>query len=531
MAVEYPLSLIIKAVDKATAPLRAINARMKQFTAPVRKLNNSFRALSEEAGIPRLAKAVGRVGGSLRKVGSETMALGLKITAMAAGAAYGLYHIVRGAVDAGDKLGEMAQRVGLSVDAYAQLQFAAAQADVEQEQFTSSMDQFNKRLGEMKAGGGAMLEFLQKVSPVLARQMKGAKSNEEALGLMTNAFEMLALEGKPASMSVDEFRKSAKGMANASKIAALASATMGKGGLQMGQFFAQGAKVIGEAKDKYHDLAGSQAKFAEESGKLDNAMRETELAFSGLRNAAAAELFPALTELSKAITDILVGEAGNLKIWAKEAGAEISKWVKEGGVKRLVKDLKDLWNRVQTVIDRLGGFLNVLKIVAGYMALDLVVAIAGLVKSVWGLSAALLASPVGVFVLALAALAFVGYELYENWDVFKRLLGDIWDTLKAINEVKISKLSDIWSTEGREIAELNKGARPPSIADDLAQAKPSGRPQFNINRANVPGAVPNRNEAHVTVDFANLPKGARVTQDPRSTAPLDLSMGYSMVTP
>jgi hypothetical protein len=175
--------------------------------------------------------------------------------------------------------------------------------------------------------------------------------------------------------------------------------------------------------------------------------------------------------------------------------------------------------------------LNVLKIVAGYMALDLVVAIAGLVKSVWGLSAALLASPVGVFVLALAALAFIGYELYENWDVFKRLLGDIWDTLKAINEVKISKLSDIWSTEGREIAELNKGARPPSIADDLAQAKPSGRPQFNINRANVPGAVPNRNEAHVTVDFANLPKGARVTQDPRSTAPLDLSMGYSMVTP
>src|SRR3990172_1066737 len=161
MAVEYPLSLIIKAVDKATAPLRAINARMKQFTAPVRKLNNSFRALSEEAGIPRLPKAFGRVGGSLRKVGGETMALGLKITAMAAGAAYGLYHIVRGAVDAGDKLGEMAQRVGLSVDAYAQLQFAAAQADVEQEQFNSSMDQFNKRLGEMKGGGGARLEFFQ----------------------------------------------------------------------------------------------------------------------------------------------------------------------------------------------------------------------------------------------------------------------------------------------------------------------------------------------------------------------------------
>ncbi len=35
-------------------------------------------------------------------------------------------------------------------------------------------------------------------------------------------------------------------------------------------------------------------------------------------------------------------------------------------------------------------------------------------------------------------------------------------------------------------------------------------------------------EAHVTVDFSNLPRGARVEADPQTTTPIDLGMGYSM---
>ena len=40
-----------------------------------------------------------------------------------------------------------------------------------------------------------------------------------------------------------------------------------------------------------------------------------------------------------------------------------------------------------------------------------------------------------------------------------------------------------------------------------------------------------RSEARVQVDFSNLPKGARVSQDPQGTADLDLSMGYAMALP
>ena len=76
MATEYPLSLVIKAVDQVTAPLREINKQIASATAPVRKLNNAFRALSEEAGVPRLMKAVKGVGSAVASVGRKATALG-----------------------------------------------------------------------------------------------------------------------------------------------------------------------------------------------------------------------------------------------------------------------------------------------------------------------------------------------------------------------------------------------------------------------------------------------------------------------
>jgi ATP:corrinoid adenosyltransferase len=544
MATEYPLSLIIKAVDKATAPLRAINERMKHLTAPVRKLNNSFKALADEAGIPRLMKSFAGAGKAIASVGRETVALGLKMSAMAAGAGYAVYRIMRGAVDAGDKLGEMAQRVGLSVDAYAQLQFAAAQADVEQEQFNAAMDQFNKRLGEAKAGGGPLLEFLNKVSPALARQVKGAEGTEEALGLMTSAFERVT---------------------DPSKRAALAAAVFGKSGLQMGQFLGQGSKAIGEQRRRYFELAGSQEKFAKDAGDADNAIRETETAFLGLRNAAAGELFPALTELARALADVLAGNRGALLGWARETGAAISAWVKSGGIDRLVTSMKEWRDTIGNVVDRLGGLKGVLMIVGAYMALPAVAAAASLAsslvsvgfqvgklagrlgmllapslasmataigrfsfssliaglgaatKSAWAFTTAILANPITWIAVGVLALSAAIYALYKNWKSLRELTAsETWGATKEMAKHPLEALGTAKDWWGKTLFGGGAEAARPTLGAAGAGPTPAGGQS---------------SEAHVTVDFANLPKGARVTQDPRSTAPLDLSMGYSMVTP
>lgn len=507
---EFPLSLVIRAVDKATAPLRAINERIAKFTAPVRKLNNSFRAFADEAGLPRLVKGFRGVGSAARNVASEAAGLGVRLAGMAAGAGFALYSVVRGAVDAGDELGMMAERVGLSVDAYAQLRYAAAQADVEQEQFNSAMDKFNRNLGDAKAGGGALLAFLQKVSPALAAQMVAAKGTDEALGLMTKAFERVTDPGKRA---------------------ALASAAFGKGAAQMGVFLGQGSKAIEEQRARYLELAGSQADFAKGADGLDMAMRDTEMAFGGLRNAAAAELFPALTELAKALAGVLAGNRGELKVWAKETGAALSEWVKGGGLARLVAGLKDLAGSAKTVVGAMGGLKGVAVAVGLVMGGGLLSSVVGLVQAFVALApaigsvGALLGSalvPALPFLAAALGLAAAGTAIYKEWDNLKTLFTDftlkgglldtLWQMLKDVqNLMPHNVLGNAGAWWGKT---LGITGAPTGAATGAAAAAASG--------AQVP--------TEVNVTFANVPKGVRVDQDP-GTAPVNLDLGYSMELP
>lgn len=524
---KFPLSLVIRAVDKATAPLRAINERIQRFTAPVRKLNNAFQNMSAEMGLPRLMKSVRGVGASIRSVGSEALGLGLKISAMAAGAGYALYSMVRGAVDTGDKLGEMAKRVGLSVDAYAQLQYAAAQADVEQEQFNAAMDQFNKRLGEAKLGGGPLLEFLKKSSPALAKQMRGASGASEGLLLLSDAFEKVTDPGKRA---------------------ALAAAAFGKSGLQMGQFLGQGTKALEEQRSAYLALAGSQEKFAAGAGDLDNAMRDTETAFLGMRSTVMGELAPALTELAKAITRVIGENRGGLAKWASETNAAIMGWVQGGGVDRLVVGLREIAGTVERVVEKLGGLKGAAIATGLVMSGSLLASIASLAQSLWGLASAVLPvvakafmllwptiasvgaaiwgalAPIAPFVAAALGLAAAGYAIWKEWDNLKLLFTDftkpggllqtLWEMLKDLPELLIgggiARNAASWWGNALGIT----GGAPTGAATGAATAGP---------QASMAG------QAHVMVDFSNMPRGVRVSTDSASTADIDMSRGYSMV--
>lgn len=500
MAKEFPLSLVIKAVDRATAPLRKINERINKFTAPVRKLNNSFKALSDEAGIPRLTKSFKGVWSALGKVGKEALSLGLKIGAMAAGASFALYRIVKGAVDSGDELATMAQRVGLGVDAYAQLQYAAAQADVDAEQFNGSMDQFNKRLGELRAGGGP----LKALGDAFSTQLKNAKGPEEAFALVTKAAE--------------RFKDPAKK-------AAFAAVVFGKSGLQMGQFLGQGSAEIDKQRHRFLELAGSQQKFADGASALDNALRETSTAFEGTRNAAMAELFPALTKLAEAATKFIVKNRDGIVAWAKEAAEAIGKWVSGGGIDRLAAGLGDLAKNVGRLAEALGGLKGVLGIVALVMSSGLIASVLSLGGALWKVGAvaipflikagmllapmlkslfvmmAPLAAPALAFAAALAGVAAAIYQVYSNWSSLKELFTD-WNGRAGLPAT---------------VAQMFGGAFDPGASPALGAAgaaKPVGA---------------SKSESHVVIDLNNAPRGTRVTQSTSGPTELDFSLGYSMV--
>lgn len=585
MAIKYPLSLIVQAVDKATAPLRRINAQVqrmqRRFTAPFQRLGNRLAALGREAGFPRLQDGFKGVGSAVGNVGREVSALAKRLVATASIAGVALFAITRSAVDAGDAQAMMADRLKVSVDAYAQLSFAAAQADVSQEQFNTSMDQFNRRLGEAKAGTGSLAGLLKRVSPALLAQLKGAGGNEEAFRLMADAMSKLEDPGKRA---------------------ALAAAAFGKSGTVMVGMLAEGNAKIDERRRRFLELAGSQEKFARGAGDLDNAMREASTAFLGLRSAALGELFPAFTELTKVLTELLAGNRGRLADWAREVGAAIGEWVKGGGVQRLVDGFKNFVAVGEKVVGMIGGWPVLLGGLALVIAGPLLGALAGLVTAVATLGAAIGFTPIGWLIAGLAALVAGAVLLWRNFDAIRAVVGPVFAPLGQALKGLWAQLQRLWAllapvlmpvlrflgkvlgtvlvaqvmmlgaaltgiahlltriikgfantidmavAAGKAIVEWFQAAweKVKPLVDLLREAfseggetagaprlltQPEGaRPILGAAGALAAGGL-QESSARVAVDFANLPRGARVTADPKGTAALDLSMGYSMVTP
>ena len=528
MATDHDLNLTLRVFDEGSSKLAAFAAKL-----------GAMQKAGAKFALP-IVQGVAGVGSALGRVGSEALGLGLRFAGLAAGAGFALWRIVDGAVEAGDKLGEMADRVGLGVDAFASLQYAAAQADVDQEQFNTALDQFNKRLGEAKAGGGGLLTFLNKVSPALAEQVKHATSTEEGLSLMTDAFKRIEDPGKRA---------------------ALAAAAFGRSGLQMGNFLHQGSAAIQEQQRRFLELAGSQERFARGAGELDNTMRDASVAFLGLRNAAAGALFPAITKLTAGVTDFLAKNRDGIVRWAENAGAAISRWVDGGGLQRLGSSLESLVGSVVRFVDAVGGIQNVAIGAGLVMAGPLLSSVVGLGSALWTLGAAVvpplvagigslavalvpaalnfaaLALAAGPFLIIAGSIALVGKTIYDNWGNLKMIFSDLVaevERLGGVLNIIKNPLSAVVSAAGfvrrgfGGEGDPNSGLTPEARAR-AARFNAAGAAPFNAEAARP--ALSSTNDARVSVSFDNLPRGARVTTDPASTAPVSTDVGYSMAVP
>jgi hypothetical protein len=543
------LRLVIKAVDNATIPLASMTRKLnvmaktaERIGKPFANFGSALKGFGEKTGLVALGKSVGDVGSAVGTVAKRFAGL-----ATVAGA--GLYAVIHSSVEAGDKLSEMSKRTGIAVDTYAALQYSAAQADVEQEQFNAAMDKFNRNLGAAKAGGGSLLTLLNKISPALALQVKGAKSTSEALGLMTEAFTKTTDTGKRAELS---------------------GAAFGRSGLQVGTWLAQGTSEIQKQSDAYILMVGSQKRYAAESDNLDNTLRDSKMAFLGVRNVIATELFPVVGDLAKELTKFLVSSRSEISRWARESATLIRAWVKGGGLRQLKDDFLVVAHAVASVVRWLGPTKTA---VAGVTAVSwpLVNALGGLsfnmiavavkaapmlVQSLgWIVTTAL---PVVGVLASMGAAAgmlwaimhpaetstFLGTMLREI-DALKPAFAWLDDKVKGI-DAEVNKKLGITPGHGRNINNLTREQRDQLGAQDTraildnglspagllksgtawwGNQLPSQKWSHGTDAAAIVRAPPTA-ETKVTVDFVNAPKGTRVKPEP-SSVDFDWSLGFS----
>lgn len=521
------LSIVIRTVDQATAKIKAINDRLDAATKPIRNFKEALGDLRSKSGLDDVIggfKGVGSaIGDLLGKVALIGGVIGL------AGA--GMMHLIGEFDDLGDK----AERFGVSVDFLAQMRYAAEKAGAPLADLDTGMEAFSVSLGKARAGTGRMLAFLSKVSPALASQLKGAKSNEAAFDILADAMAKIT---DPA------------------KKAALATATLGSASLA--PLMSKGAKGVKELRDKYLEFAGSQEKAADEAGKVDDSLHDLKASTDGIKAALVEGLAPAIG-----------GIVVRLREWFKENRENVRDFAASLGEK-LPGAFASLISGVRTVIDTLEPFFNSttkIKIALGVLA---AVMVGPLVSAIATLGIALLTTPIGWILGGLALLGGAAYMLIKHWGPVKDFFVAIWESITGafkaaweditaivdkikesidwiIDKLGVTKVGDALTqfqqhgTGGGFDVDLGKAFGPQSAQTDQAaktdQAIDEMRKQMALVAATqaaaaVQAALPGAPQAAtIKVDFANVPKGTRVKTDPSSTADVDLSVGYQMGWP
>lgn len=195
----------------------------------------------------------------------------------------------------------------------------------------------------------------------------------------------------------------------------------------------------------------------------------------------------------------------------------------------------------------------------------------GIVTAIGGVSLAM----IGTVALVIAAIASIGAAIYlivKHWDGlcesfayawdlavqgakdvasgFASWVGSVWDSIGAAASKYFSNIFDSIKTDFARLVGFFSskvqsllGFLPESIRTELGFSNQLAAPQGSAglgapamsamsSAMPQPFAMPaQENQSRVTVDFQNLPRGTRVSSDPRNSGGLDLSLGYSMVSP
>lgn len=555
---KVPVEIIVKALDKTAPALASMAKRMTALKATVGRLN-PFSGLTKALGDSAFGQAARRFGRALgtkaieggltqvqakfKALGASLPGLGLKLLGVGTAAAAIGWKLVSGTAESGAALGRMSRLAGVSADFFASTQFAAEQAGVGSEVFGKSMVKLSKQMGEMTVGkGGPLLAFLNEVSPSFARQMKGAKTSEQAMALLGDAFSRIE----------DPQRR-----------ATLASKIFGDEAVSMGDFLHQGNQSIEERRKTFLRLAGSQDELAKNSEAFQRGIGQTGLAFTGLRNAAITPLLPSLTLLATTLADFVAKNRDGIKAWAEKAAAAIQKWVESGGLDRLVAGISELAGKAVWLAEKLGpvgtgiaaiaalsptttiqlaslgvsalrlGFTVLPMLASGLWAAGSAIigvastAIPAAITALSGFAEAAVAAafPLWPFILAGGALAFLGKTIYDNWDELAFLFKDWgnslrWAILDAWPKVRpvLEKMSSLLGPI------LGGGFRAALTVGDTVAAK------LTPQAAAAAAPSSSSSETKVEVNFSNLPRGARVSTSSTADA-VDTSLGYTSMVP
>lgn len=245
-------------IGALSVDLRLLSAKFEQGVGTVNKKLD---------GMSKQAKSVNRVFGSLLAVGG--------------GAAFS--HIIKGSLDAANRLGDLSNRLGTTVEGLSRLEYAAKVSGVQSTTLATGLQRMTRRVSEASYGTGEAVKALDELG-LSAKKLNTLRPEEQ--------FEVLAdaLERVPSQS--DKVRLGMK-LLDSEGVALLQTMKGGSAAI----------RAMGEESDRVGNTIST--KFANSATAANAAMIKLGAASTGLTNTMVSALGPTLAEIANWLTDVL----------------------------------------------------------------------------------------------------------------------------------------------------------------------------------------------------------------------------------
>lgn len=438
-------SITVEAIDKTTATLRAINMAVARTVRPARAASLALSGHTINFGMKRVGVAASEVGQRFNNLASSARSVG-RAGLYAVGALGGVFYMLKKSADSGDEAVKAAQRFGTTVPEWQKLAYAAKLADVSNEDLGTSLKKVGNNAVAAATGNQEAATWFRRAGITVRDQNGHMKTSTQLVSELADKFQQMP----------DGLKKTA-----------LATGLMGKSGEKLIPLLNGGAKGLREAGDEAERKGLADDEAAHSGDRFNDSLKRLMGSVEGTRNAIAGPFMDAITEIIKPFEKWLDLNRAPMKAEAKKWAAGLSQALPGLGSGLLFVGRILLWvlKLVNSAVQMFGGWGTVVAALSGLIAGKLIWSVLMLTRSIATLGLVTAVTPLGLFMIAIAAVAGAAYLLYENWEAVKQSFSDLADffsVTKALEKIN-NLLPKSFTENGTKMSQALTGQIGPAV--------------------------------------------------------------------